>query len=105
MQAGRLSLCEDSHEPKGILNQGHWGQGLQSSAPTLGVDFVSCDLLHLFHSSRKIRKQQVTSRLVLPAAAPDSVEQQQVLVLRGGDRPECPGQEAESLTSLSVCHS
>jgi len=72
MQAGRRRLSEDSREPKGILNQGRWGWGLQSSAPSLDVDFLS--LLHCFHSSRKIRKQQVTSRLVLPAAAPGSVE-------------------------------
>lgn len=39
MQAGRLGLSEDAYEPKGILNQGPWGQGLQSSAPTMDVNF------------------------------------------------------------------
>lgn len=53
---------------------------------------------------REIRKQKLTSRLALSAAASVCVEQQ-VLTLRGGYLPECPGQEGESLIYLSMCHS
>lgn len=39
MQTARLVLSEDTHEPGGILNKKHWGQGLQSSTCTLDLSF------------------------------------------------------------------